>query len=90
MTVELQIPDELYEKLSDLAAQQQQPLVEFLAASLAEYVRSAEDFAELTRRARRSNPADWEALLAKVPDVPPMPGDELPQGYEPIRPTQRE
>lgn len=82
MTVELQIPDEPHEKLCDLAAQQQKPLVDFLTASLAEYVRSAEDFAELTRRAKRTNPADWDALLAKVPDVPPMPGDELPEGYE--------
>jgi hypothetical protein len=28
-------------------------------------------------RPRHANPADFDALLDKVPDVPPIPGDEL-------------
>jgi len=28
-------------------------------------------------RALRANPVDFDALLDKVPDVPPIPGDEL-------------
>lgn len=37
---------------------------------------------DMETRARRANPADFDALLAKVPDVPPLPGDELPEGYQ--------
>ena len=32
---------------------------------------------DMETRARRANPADFDALLDKVPDVPPILGDEL-------------
>jgi len=44
-----------------------------------DYVRSADDFAELERRAKHGNRGDFERFMAKVPDAPPMPGDELPR-----------
>ena len=37
-------------------------------------------------RARRVDYEAVDRILAKVPDVPPVPGDELPEDYEPIRP----
>jgi len=33
----------------------------------------------LERRAQRGNVDRFRAAMAKVPNVPPMPGDELPQ-----------
>lgn len=32
---------------------------------------------DMETRARRAIPADFDALLDKVPEVPPIPGDEL-------------
>ena len=32
---------------------------------------------DMETRARRANPSDFDTLLDKVPDVPPLPGDEL-------------
>ena len=39
--------------------------------------------AEISDRAARGNRADFDRFLARVPDVPPMSGDELPPGYIP-------
>jgi hypothetical protein len=39
-------------------------------------------------RAARGNLADFDRILANVPDVPPMPGDELPPGYVSPLPRQ--
>jgi hypothetical protein len=36
-----------------------------------------DDVSELQERAARANRLDFEKFLASVPDVPPMPGDEL-------------
>jgi hypothetical protein len=38
---------------------------------------------DIAIRAACGNLADFDRILAKVPDVPPMPGDELPPGYVP-------
>ena len=37
---------------------------------------------DMETRARRANPRHLETLLERVPDVPPLPGDELPEGYQ--------
>lgn len=39
----------------------------------------------LTARAGRVKWRTVDAILARVPDVPPMPGDELPEGYQRAR-----
>jgi len=41
---------------------------------------------DIETRAKRANLEDFDRIMAKVPNVPPMPGDELPEGYEAIRP----
>jgi hypothetical protein len=32
-------------------------------------------------RAKRADLAEFDRIMAKVPKVPPIPGDELPPGY---------
>ena len=36
---------------------------------------------DLATRAARGNLDDFDRILAKVPDVPPLPGDGLRSGY---------
>ncbi len=48
-----------------------------LSAQLAAW-RSSDDMETL---AKRANLAAFDSIMSKVPDVPPMPGDELPPGY---------
>jgi hypothetical protein len=31
---------------------------------------------DMATRAKRANPAKFDEIMARVPDVPPMPGDE--------------
>ncbi len=42
-----------------------------------EFARAVEDFKELERRAQRGNGEKFESSMAKVPSIPPVPGDEL-------------
>ena len=52
---------------------------EFALRKLEALVGAIEDFAELERRARRGNFRKFKAAMAKVPRIPPLPGDELPE-----------
>ena len=77
--IELKMPDDVYRQLADLAARDRQAVDEFALRKLEGLVRAIEDFAELERRARRGSFEKFKAAIAKVPQAPPPPGDELPQ-----------
>jgi hypothetical protein len=76
--IELQMPDKVYRRLTQLAAQDQVAVDEFARRKLEELVRAIEDLAQLERRARRGSFAKFKAAMAKVRQGPPIPGDELP------------
>jgi hypothetical protein len=47
-------------------------------------LKAQRDWEYLRERARRGRNVSWERfseILAKAPDVPPIPGDELPEGW---------
>jgi len=75
--IELKMPDELYQKLENLASQDHQSVNAFAERKLEEFARAVEDFRELERRAQRGNRERFESSMAKVPSVPPVPGDDL-------------
>jgi predicted DNA-binding protein len=75
--IELNMPDEVYQKLENLASQDHQSVNAFALRKLEEFARAVEDFKELERRAARANPEQFKSSMAKVPKAPPMPGDEL-------------
>jgi len=75
--IELNIPDEVYEKLESLASHDHQSVNVFALRKLEEFARAFEDFKELERRAQGGNREKFRAAMAKVPSAPPMPGDEL-------------
>ena len=75
----LAVPDGLHEKLCEMAAHEHQPVDAFALRKLEELIRAVEDFSELERRAQRGDREKFRAAMAKVPNVPPMPGDELPE-----------
>jgi len=77
--IELKMPDEFHQKLSKLAAHAHQPVDAFALRKLEELIHAVENFSELERRARRGDREKFRAAMAQVPNVPPMPGDELPQ-----------
>ncbi|HEY3914845.1 MAG TPA: hypothetical protein VGN61_10200 [Verrucomicrobiae bacterium] len=75
--VELNMPDEIYQKLENLASQDHQSVNAFALRKLEEFAHAVEDFKELERRAARANRKNFESSMAKVPKAPPSPGDEL-------------
>ncbi len=75
--IELNMPDDVYEKLENLASHDHQSVNAFALRKLEEFARAFEDFRELERRAQRGNREKFQASMAKVPNNPPMPGDEV-------------
>jgi plasmid stability protein len=75
--IELNLPDEVYEKLRSLAADDHQSVNALASRKLEEFARACEDFRELERRAQRGSREKFQSAMAGVPNVPPLPGDEL-------------
>jgi hypothetical protein len=63
--------------LENLASHDHQSVNVFALRKLEEFTRAFEDFRELERHAKRGRREKFEAAMAKVPNAPPMPGDEL-------------
>lgn len=72
----LRLPDSLHRKVRELAAKESISINQFIATAVAEKMSAllTEDYLE--EQARRANPAAFDRILARVPDVPAMPGDE--------------
>jgi predicted DNA-binding protein len=75
--IELNMPDEVYEKLENLASHDHQSVHAFALRKLEELAHAFEHFRELERRAERGDRQKFEEAMTKIPNVPPMPGDEL-------------
>ena len=76
--IELKLPDDVYQKLRNMASNDHQQVDEFALRKLEELVRAVDHFAELERRARQGSMAKFRAAMNKVPNGEPMAGDELP------------
>jgi hypothetical protein len=84
-TLQAQIPDSLMRQVAELALQEQTTVDQLVAIALAAQVSAWRTSESIASRAKRANHEAFDQVMAKVPDVPPLPGDELPEGYEPVR-----
>ena len=83
MSLSLRLPDSLHRKVRELAAKEAISINQFITIAVAEKMSAllTEDY--LTERAQRADPAVVDRILARVPDVPPVPGDEFePHGAD--------
>ena len=80
-TLSLRIPDSLHSAIKDFAAKDGYSMNQFLVTAAAEKLSALETVDYLKARAKRANIEDFDRILAKVPSVPPDPGDELPDHY---------
>ena len=71
-TLSLRLPESLHRKIRELAERDDISINQFIATSALLTVDYLED------RGRRGSAALFDRVLARVPDVPPLPGDELP------------
>jgi HicB family len=91
-TLSLRLPESLHRKLRALADRDDVSINQFIATAVAEKAAALLTVEYLEERAGRGNAKLFDRLLARVPDVPPVPGDELPtptrQAHRRLQPTK--
>jgi hypothetical protein len=92
-TLSLRLPDSLHQKIRELAERDDIPINQFLATAAAEKAAALLTVEYLEERGRRGDVTLFDRVLARVPDVPPVPEDELPasprQANKALQPTSR-
>ena len=76
-TLQAQVPDLLLKEVNELAVKENVSVDQIVSIALAAQVSAWHTRESIASRARR---ADWQKvgeIMARVPDVPPQPGDEL-------------
>ena len=76
-TLEAKVPDLLLKQVRELADKERVSVDQIVSIALAAQVSASPTRESIASRARR---VDWnrvDEILARVPDVPPQPGDEL-------------
>jgi hypothetical protein len=81
-TLNAQIPNSFMKQMLDLAQQKRTTVDQLVAIALAAQVSAWRTTESIASRAKRADYAAFDRIMAKVPNVPPMPGDELPPGYK--------
>ena len=80
-TLSLRLPESLHRQLTALAKSEGISVNQFIATAAAEKLAALTTEEYLQQRAQRASRKKFHAALATVPNVAPMPGDELPPGY---------
>ncbi len=73
----LRLPDHVMSAAKELAAKNGASLNQFLGSIIAQKVGEMHAFDYIERRAARGNVEAALAVLAKAPERPPLPGDEI-------------
>ena len=81
--IEANVPDYLAKQAFAVAEREAVPVDEIVALALSAQVATWKGSDDMATRAKRADSAKFDRVMSQVPDVPPMPGDELPEGYRP-------
>jgi hypothetical protein len=73
----LRLPEHIMSAAKELAAKNGASLNQFLGSIIAERIGEMRAFDYIERRAERGNAEAALAILARAPDLPPLPGDEI-------------
>src|SRR5690348_10420476 len=80
-TLSLRLPESIHRKLREVAEREGVSLNQLISSAVAEKLAALMTEEYLHERGRRASEEKFDAVLAEVPDVQPVPGDELPEGY---------
>jgi len=75
-TLSLRLPDSLHRHLKDLAEKEKVSINQLISTAVAEKMSALMTVDYLEALARKGSRKDFEAVLAKVPDVEPDPWDQ--------------
>jgi hypothetical protein len=83
----------LHHKIRELSERDDVSINQFIATAVAEKTAALLTIDYLDARGRRGSRTQFDRILARVPNVPPIPGDELPnqarQSNKALQPTSR-
>ncbi|MBZ5559951.1 MAG: type II toxin-antitoxin system HicB family antitoxin [Acidobacteriia bacterium] len=92
-TLSLRLPESLHRKIRQLADRDDISINQFIATAAAEKMAALLTVDYLEERGRRGDARLFDRVLARVPDVPPVAGDELPkavrQADKAVQPASR-
>ena len=92
-TLSLRLPASLHHKIRELSERDEVSINQFIATAVAEKAAALLTVEYLEARGRRGSRTQFDRILARVPNVPPMPGDEMPnqprQSNKALQPTSR-
>ncbi len=75
-TIQAQVPDPLAKQLEELAEQEKVSIDQLVSIALAYQVSAWRKRDTISERAKRGDWQKFDRVMAKVRDVPPLPGDE--------------
>jgi hypothetical protein len=73
----LRLPDSLHAYAKDVAREDHTSLNQFIVTAVAEKISALKTADFFRQHAAGADPARVAEILAKVPDAPPLPGDEI-------------
>ena len=92
-TLSLRLPASLHHKIRELSDRDDVSINQFIATAVAEKAAALLTVEYLEARGQRGSRTQFDRILARVPNVPTMPGDELPnqprQSNKALQPTSR-
>ena len=89
-SLSVRLPDSLHEKIRELARRDDVSINQFIATAVAEKAAALLTVDYLKQRASWAEPELFARLLNRVPDAPPLAGDELSaEGQSPAAPGAR-
>ena len=75
-TIQATVPDYLAKLAAEAAEKEQTALDQIIALALSAQLSAWKVRDDMETRTRRGRPEDLRDILAQVPDMPPLPGDE--------------
>lgn len=75
-TLNLTLPNSIERHLQEMADLDGVPVDQFVTAAITEKISALTAEAYLRKRGDRAEPAEFQAILDKVPQRQPLPGDE--------------
>jgi len=91
-TLSLRLPSSLHDKIRELSERDEVSINQFIVTAVAEKASALLTVEYLEARAQRGSRTQFDRILARVPNVPPVPGDELPnqpRRSKTLQPTRR-
>jgi predicted transcriptional regulator len=76
-TISVRIPDSVYRRVKELAAEEHLSINQFINSAVAEKLSAFLTEEYLEQRAAHGDRVKFEGVMSKVPDGEPMEGDEL-------------